>query len=191
MRQVTHIELREIMLCNTDLAIRYTAPINRTMQRYKINTFDRATMWLAQVGHESGGLVYKEEIASGAAYDTGEKAAALGNTPERDGDGEKFKGRGLIQLTGRANHEAYAARVNMTIEQVLAWIKTDMGAADVAGWFWSEFYNLNGVADFGRGSFESFEQITRFINGGLNGLPDRLAYWDRAKYVLKWMKNSS
>lgn len=189
MRQVTHIELREIMLCNTDLAIRYTTPINRTMQRYKINTFDRATMWLAQVGHESGGLVYKEEIASGADYDVGAKAAALGNTPARDGDGEKFKGRGLIQLTGTDNYLAYAKFVNMTLSQVTAWLKTDAGSADVAGWFWSEFYNLNGVADWGRGSIESFEQITKFINGGLNGWPDRLAYLDRAKAVLAWMKN--
>lgn len=188
MKEITHIELRAIMLCSPAIALRYTAPLNRTMQRYKINTFDRATMFLAQVGHESGGLVYKEEIASGQDYDVGEKAIALGNTPGDDGDGEKFKGHGLIQLTGRANHEEYAKFVGMNIEQVLSWLRTDAGAADVAGWFWSEKLNLNGVADMGRGSVESFETITELINGGLNGLADRKDYWERAKFALSWMQ---
>jgi putative chitinase len=131
---------------------------------------------LAQVGHESGDLRFSEEIASGAAY---EGRADLGNT--QPGDGPRFKGRGLIQLTGRANYTAFGRDRNrdfITPENYRL-IATDPNlAVDVAGWFWVK-HGLNAFADA-----DNVREITRRINGGFNGLDDRTARLARAKFFL-------
>ena len=85
--------------------------LNMYMAEYGINTKERIWMFLAQVGHESGELRYVEEIASGDAYDT---RTDLGNTPEKDGDGRLFKGRGLIQITGKANYLAISKELGIS-----------------------------------------------------------------------------
>ena len=90
-----------IMGCKLKLASQWLAPINKAMAKYEINTELRMAHFLAQIGHESGGLVYVRELASGKAY---EGRKDLGNT--QLGDGIKYKGRGLIQITGRANYKA-------------------------------------------------------------------------------------
>lgn len=148
-----------------------------TMARYHIDTALRAAHFLAQVGHESGQLRYREELASGDAYDT---RTDLGNTPERDGDGRRWKGRGLIQLTGAANYRAYAADKRrpdiLERPQLLA---TDPElCCDVAGWYWDR-HTLNTWADR-----DDVRTITRIINGGYNGLSDRMRLLARAKSVL-------
>ena len=76
------------------------------MAEFEINTPARQAAFIAQIGHESGQLLYVRELASGAAYDVGDLAVRLGNTPEDDGDGERLKGRGLIQITGHDNYLA-------------------------------------------------------------------------------------
>lgn len=143
---------------------------------YKINTPLRVAHFLAQVGHESYSLRYTEELASGQAY---EGRKDLGNIEK--GDGVRFKGRGLIQLTGRANYEKYAEYACIQLlkkpnEKLVA--TSPWYALDASLWFWSK-RNLNRYADN-----DDIRSITRRVNGGYNGLVDRQAYLDRAKFFL-------
>lgn len=156
---------------------RMLTDLNNAMHRYEINTPLRKAAFLAQLAHESGELRYLEELASGDAY---EGKANLGNVVA--GDGRRFKGRGFIQLTGRANYIAATNAltklgydVNLVANPELAADSTY--AALIAGWFWS-VRGLNQLADEGR-----FDSITRRINGGLNGKADRDKYYKRAKEV--------
>jgi putative chitinase len=139
-----------------------------------INTPLRQAHFLAQVGHESGQLRYTEEIASGAAY---EGRKDLGNT--QPGDGVRFKGRGLIQLTGRANYAAFAQACGQDVvaDPDLVAEKPRL-AVDAAVWFWGE-HGLNALADK-----DDVLGITKCINGGTNGLADREALLARAKWFL-------
>ena len=143
----------------------------------------RMAAFLAQIGHESGQLLYVRELGSNqylSKYDTGSLAKRLGNTPEADGDGQKYRGRGLIQVTGRANYEACSealfsdARLLNTPEL----LEIPVYAALSAGWFWHRA-GLNTLADQG-----DFLTITKRINGGTNGLADREALYERALKVL-------
>jgi putative chitinase len=155
---------------------RYFPALQETLRRYDIGSPLRQCHFLAQIGHESGELRYTEEIASGAAY---EGRADLGNT--EPGDGVRFKGRGLIQLTGRANYQAYGDAVGRDLCGDGRWTAVAEDPAlcvDVAGWFWSR-RGLNLLADE-----DNVHRITRRINGGLNGLEDRQAKLARAKFFL-------
>lgn len=153
----------------------YISHLNTGMAARAINTPLRVAHFLAQIGHESGHLRHNEELASGAAY---EGRADLGNV--FPGDGVKFKGRGLIQLTGRANYESYGAAIGRDLLADPTPVATDPAlAVDVACWFW-ERRGLNGLADRDR-----LEDITRRVNGGLNGLIDRRTILARAKVVLR------
>ena len=139
-----------------------------------IDTPLRQAHFLAHIGHESGHLRYNEELASGAAY---EGRANIGNT--QPGDGRRFKGRGLIQLTGRANYAAYGEAIGRDLLAAPTLVATDPAlAVDVACWFW-ETRGLNAAADA-----DDIERGTRRINGGLNGIADRRAILARAKRVL-------
>jgi len=134
----------------------------------------RQAHFIAQLAHESGGFVFAEEIASGAAY---EGRADLGNT--RPGDGRRFKGRGLIQLTGRANYTEYGKAIGRDLTAEPELVATDPAlAVDAACWFW-ETRRINPLADA-----DDVRAVTRRINGGLNGLADREAYLRRAKFFL-------
>ena len=143
------------------------------MAEAKINTPKRQAAFLAQLAHESVQLRYFEEIASGAAY---EGRRDLGNT--QPGDGRRYKGRGPIQLTGRANYRAagHALGINLEANPTRA-ADPDVGFR-VAAWYWSS-RNLNSYADSG-----NFSAITYRINGGYNGASERLAYYRRALGVL-------
>lgn len=141
----------------------------RAMREADITTQPRASAFLAQVLHESAGLRFFEEIASGAAY---EGRKDLGNTQR--GDGRRFKGRGPIQLTGRANYRAAGKALGLPLEE-----KPELAAQHgvgwrIAGWYWST-RGLNGIAD--GYSVDSFIALTKRINGGTNGLADRQRYW--------------
>lgn len=172
------------------LAIAPTAPADKvegyalTMtlwaEKFGITTKLRLAHFLAQCAHESGGFRYTRELASGAAYDTGSKAVALGNTPEKDGDGQKYKGRGLIQLTGRANYKAYQESGFCTgdILSNPALLEKNPGCVKSAMWFWWK-RGLNTLADK-----DNVITITKRINGGTNGLENRKKYLKRAKQIL-------
>ena len=132
------------------------------------------------MAHESGSLNYTKEIASGEAYDTGKKAINLGNTPEKDGDGQRYKGRGLIQLTGLSNYKAFQKWLNGAPDIIKNpnLLEQPHLATLVSCWFW-ESRNLNELADK-----DDFKSITKRINGGYNGLSDRLMFLTRAKAEL-------
>lgn len=152
----------------------YLPGLQAGMARRSINTALRQAHFLAQLGHESMSFRYAEEIASGAAY---EGRATLGNT--QPGDGMRFKGRGLIQLTGRANYTDYGRAIgrNLTEGNSPRLVATDPTlAVGAACWFWST-RNLNLLADT-----DNITAITRSVNGGLNGLEARRAYLRRAKF---------
>lgn len=172
---LTAAQLRRILPDATrDNIDRYLPALNAGMAAREIDTPLRAAHFLAQVGHESGSLRYAEEIASGAAY---EGRRDLGNT--EPGDGRRFKGRGLIQLTGRANYADYGAAIGRDLLADPTVVATDPAlAVDVACWFW-ETRALNALADA-----DDAERITRRINGGLNGYSDRLAILARARAAL-------
>lgn len=152
--------------------------ILRYAQEFDINTPLRWAHYLAQIAHESAELRYSEEIASGKAYDTGKLAIKLGNTPEADGDGQRFKGRGLIQLTGRANYEAYKKFCGFDVVKQPELLAKPVGAIRSSMWFWKS-KGLNELADR-----DEFTAITERINGGTNGIEDRRKYLARAKKVL-------
>lgn len=158
--------------------------LNATMGKYAIITRLRMAAFIAQIGHESGQLRYVRELGGDtylAKYDTGRLAQRLGNTPEADGDGQKYRGRGLIQVTGRANYEACSealfgdSRLLATPEL----LEQPVYAAMSAGWFWQRA-GLNSLADKG-----DFLAITKRINGGTNGLEDRKELYERALKVLQ------
>ena len=147
-------------------------------EEFDINTPLRWSHFLAQIAHESAELRYSEEIASGKAYDTGKLAVRLGNTPQADGDGQKYKGRGLIQITGRANYEAYKKCCGFDVVTKPQLLAQPVGAIRSAMWFWKS-KGLNELADR-----DEFTVITKRINGGTNGIEDRRKYLARAKRVL-------
>lgn len=153
----------------------------KTMPAFQIITPNRIAMFLAQVAHESGSLRYVKELASGAAYDTGKLAKSLGNTLQADGDGQKYKGRGLIQLTGHENYKLYSEYSGIHFLENPQLLELPEHASNVSGWFW-DTRKLNKLADLG--TTESFEKVTRVINGGVNGLADRLVRWSEAKAAL-------
>lgn len=156
-------------------------PLNRAMAEFGIDTKERQAAFLAQVAHESGSLRYVRELASGEAYDTGRLAQRLGNTPEDDNDGERYKGRGLIQITGTDNYRQCSAALYGESQHLLdhpELLELPDAACRSAAWFWQS-RGLNELADAG-----DFLKITRRINGGTNGLEDRQQFYERAKLVL-------
>lgn len=161
----------------------FVPALNAAMAHWSIDTPRRMAAFLAQVGHESGQLRYVKELGGDqylARYDTGNLALRLGNTPEADGDGQLYCGRGLIQITGRNNYRACSMAL-FEDERLLKrpqMLEEPQWAAESAAWFWHS-RGLNQLADRGE-----FNRITRHINGGLNGLEDRLRLWARAREVL-------
>lgn len=158
------------------------APVlNAAMGRFGIVTPARQAAFIAQVGHESGQLRYVRELGSDkylAKYDTGTLAARLGNTPAADGDGQKYRGRGLIQITGLDNYLRCGEALGLDLVNHPELLEQPQHAAASAAWYWQQ-KGLNTLADRG-----AFETITRRINGGLNGQDDRLELWERARKVL-------
>jgi putative chitinase len=170
-------ELQAIMPnCPAQRLFAYYPWLTAAMVEFAITTPLRAAAFLAQLAHESGELRYMEEIASGSAY---EGRHDLGNT--EPGDGVRYKGRGPIQLTGRANYRACGAALGLDLEGD-PWLAADPQVAfRIAGWYWST-HACNALAD--SGSEAAFRAITREINGGLNGLASRERYYALAKEAL-------
>jgi putative chitinase len=154
-------------------ADKYAPALDAAARRYGIDTPLRLAHWLSQVLHESAMLRYTVESASGWAY---ENRKDLGNTTP--GDGPRFRGRGFIQLTGRRNYADYSAHVgrDLTLEPQLV---ADLPyCADVAGWFWKA-KSLNAWADQ-----DNIRGVTLRVNGGYNGLDDRIRILANAKSAL-------
>jgi len=159
------------------MADRWWPHVDAAWREYGIDTPARQAAWLGQVGHESGGFVYTRELwGPTPAQQRYEGRADLGNT--QPGDGKRYMGRGLIQITGRANYRACGAALRVDLEASPELLQGDALAARSACWFWQR-KNLNALADAG-----DFETLTRRINGGLNGIEDRKERWDRARRVL-------
>jgi putative chitinase len=181
----------------------YTA-LSQALPDYDINTPQRVAAFLAQCGHESGGftaikenLNYKAEslvrvwpkyfpnmdVANQYAHNQ-EKIAnrayanRMGNGPEESGDGYRFCGRGLIQLTGRSNYQAFADSIETDINDLPEYLATFEGCVQSACWFW-EANNLNQYAD----NFD-LVTMTKKINGGTLGLDDRTARYKKALQIM-------
>lgn len=159
--------------------------IDAAMEAYEINTPGRQAAFLAQIGHESGGLHWLIEIwGPTIAQQHYEGRLDLGNT--EPGDGSKYRGHGLLQTTGRGNHARARDRLRAKFpdldvpdfEQEPKRLAEPQWAALSAADFWAD-HGLNDLADAG-----DFMRITRKINGGLNGYDQRLALFETAKEVL-------
>jgi putative chitinase len=169
--------------------------LNKYMQKYGINTPNRVLAFLAQIGHESASLKATEEYASGSAY---EGRADLGNV--NAGDGVKFKGRGLIQLTGRANYQKMSEKVGKDLvgnPQLVA--EPELATQVSAIWWsdrvrggltlnqWADKFDLTQPIDSIKNK-DVHENITRAINGGTNGISDRAARLSSGASILAEVK---
>ena len=172
--ELTREQLKKCYPFATDQNIdRFLKPINLTLAKFDINTPARVAAFLAQLGHESGSLKYVREIASGEAY---EGRKDLGNV--NPGDGKKYKGRGLIQITGRTNYDALSRALNYDFLLRPESLELPGPAAMSAGWFWKKT-GLNELAD--QNTDDSFKRMTKKINGGYNGLEDRVRHRSNCK----------
>lgn len=151
----------------------YASALNPAMTAGSITTPPRVAAFLAQILHESASFQFLRELASGTAY---EGRKDLGNT--QPGDGVRYKGRGFIQLTGRANFRSAGSDLGIDLENNPDLAEQPDIAAQLAVWFWNK-KNLNVKADVG-----DFIGITRAINGGTRGLQQRTRLYESAKQVL-------
>lgn len=181
---ITATELSAALTCPLGRAQKFVDAINQAMTKYEINTSLRMAHFIAQIGHESGRLVYVHEIASGHGYDT---RADLGNTKHEaiavaklhgQTAGQWFRGHGLIQVTGYDNHLACGAALGIDLINNPSLLEMPQYAALSAAWFWS-IHHLNVLADN-----DLLTQITKVINGGTNGLEDRRLILIDAKKAL-------
>ena len=174
---------------------------------YEIDTPQRIAAFVAQCAHESGNFrAIKENLNYRAPtlrklfskyFPTDDLAAAyanmpnkqeaianriyanrMGNGPEESGDGYRYCGRGLIQLTGKTNYSLFAESLEITVEEASEYLQTFEGAAQSACWFW-ESNNLNRFADVG-----DIKGLTKAINGGFIGLDDRIKHYNHALHVM-------
>lgn len=180
------------------------AALTELLPKYEINTVNRIAGFIAQCSHESAKFtVIKENLNYGAAglrstfrkyFPTDALAAQyqrqpekianlvyanrMGNGPESSGDGFRYCGRGLIQLTGHDNYAKFAESIDKTLEETSAYMSTFAGAAESACWFWHE-RKLNVDCDN-----DDIKTMTTKINGGTNGIEERTQNYSRAKQLL-------
>lgn len=154
----------------------WVEPLNKAMEEFDVSTSKRQAAFLAQVAHESAEFRYVRELADGSAY---EGRGDLGNT--EPGDGPKYRGRGLLQVTGRANYAACGDALGLPLMDEPELLEQYEYAARSAGWFWKT-HRLNEITD--AGDEPSFRKATKVINGGVNGYTERTMYWERAKAAL-------
>ena len=182
---------------------KYVEPLIKVFKTYEINTPLRQAHFLAQIGHESGGFNFTKENLNYSAdallkvfpkYFNADSAASharnpqmianrvyanrMGNGDVVSNDGFNYRGRGLIQLTGKTNYTAFGKAVGLDLAKVVPYLETPEGAAMSAGWFW-DTNKLNAKADA-----DNIQSVTKTINGGTNGMDDRMAILARAKAAL-------
>lgn len=203
--ELTKEQLKQLLPKNPYIDQWHNA-LSQLLPDYEINTPERAASFLAQCAHESGEFLFlKENLNYKAAslrkifpkyFPTDElanqyaskpnKAEAIanrvyanrmGNGDESSGDGFRYCGRGLIQLTGKDNYTFFAGSLGISVEEAAEYLQTFEGAAQSACWFW-ETNNLNALADKG-----DIVTITKRINGGTIGLEDRIKHYEHALHV--------
>lgn len=204
--ELTLDQLKRLLPDNPDVNHWHNA-LSQLLLDYEINTPQRIAAFIAQCAHESGGfMILKENLnykpttlrkvfpkyfptdALAQAYankPNKQEAIAnkvyanrMGNGPEESGDGYRYRGRGLIQLTGKQNYSWFAASLQISVEEASEYLQTFEGAAQSACWFW-ETNNLNAFADAG-----DIVGMTKCINGGTIGLEDRKKHYQHALHVL-------
>lgn len=178
---ITEQQLLQILPNARTVAGVFVPHLNAAAERWQFDRPKRFAAFIAQVGHESMHLRRTREIwGPTPAQDRYDVREDLGNTPERDGDGRRYMGRGLIQITRRANYMkcSLALYRDDRLVQTPELLEEPEAATASAGWFWWA-KGLNALADAGQ-----FTDITRRINGGLNGQQERLQIWQRARAVL-------
>jgi len=179
---MTPEQLKQIVpTCSDKLIDLYSPFIDSCMKEFEINTPLRQAAFIAQIAHETGAFKYLREIwgptPQQLKYENSVRLAnQLGNTQK--GDGFKFIGRGAIMITGRANYERYGKLLGVDLITHPELAESQVFAFRIAGLFWKT-KGLNEMADR-----KEFEQITRRVNGGLNGQAERLSYYEKAKKVL-------
>ena len=205
--QLTLEQLKQLLPKNPYVSYWHGA-LTQLFPDYEINTAPRMAAFIAQCAHESGGfMVLKENLnyrwqtlrklfpkyfpddaiaQKYASLPNKQEAIAnriyanrMGNGPEESGDGYRYCGRGLIQLTGRDNYAWFAASLGITPEEATEYLGTFEGAAQSACWFW-ETNKLNQWADKG-----DIVTLTKRINGGTIGLDDRIKHYEHALHVLE------
>lgn len=170
--------LQDIYSRNAHNCYKFVDFINETCERYQINTINRLTYFIAQIGYESDQLIYTQEIwGPTEAQKKYENNKSLGNT--MPGDGYKYRGRGLIQLTGRANYQRISDAMKINFIDNPELLEEPKFACLSAGWYW-DTHKLNELADQ-----TDFIKITKLINGGLNGLQGRENLLQQAVHFLK------
>jgi putative chitinase len=155
--------------------------LNRFLAEFDIATPVRIAAFFGQVMQESGEFRYVRELGSDAyldKYDTGVLAQRLGNTSADDNDGQKYRGHGLIQITGLANHRRCGKALGLDLVNRPELLEVPEYAVQSACWFWSD-RRLNGLADN-----DNFRGITKIINGGYSHQDIRVRYWQRARNAL-------
>ena len=207
MSRVTLELLREICpKTKATVLAKYVQPLNTVGEHFDLfENPKRMAAFLAQIAHESGAFNFTAEglnYSAAALSKTWPKrfptlaiaqqyarkpekiankvyANRMGNGTEASGDGFKFRGRGLIQLTGKDNYTRFAKSIGKTLDQTVAFLETAEGAVASAGWYW-DVNKLNVYADKG-----DFVGLTKRINGGTIGLADRKHHYDIALKALK------
>lgn len=185
---------------------KFVEPLTEVCAHYHISESpERLAAFLAQIAHESGGFNFVQENLNYGAkglmgtfkkyFPTEELAkqyerkpekianrvysSRMGNGDEASGDGWKFRGRGLIQLTGKSNYSRLAKDLGVDLDECVKFLETTEGAVTSAGWFWDN-NNLNAICDKG-----DFVLLTKRINGGTIGLADRKHHYEIALEALK------
>jgi len=171
---------RAVPRLRLSLAQQLRPHVERAVKEARLDTPERLAMFLAQVGHESGSFAFTKELwgptPQQARYEPpGTLAERLGNT--QPGDGKRYRGRGFIQVTGRANYGDAAVMLGLDLIDHPEMLELPEHAMSSAIWFWNSRDLNKYVPDVG--------EVTKRINGGYNGLDDRQARYDRALGVLR------
>lgn len=176
MTTITEQQLRAMLPLAGDRLTPHLPHIPDALAFGDITTPLRIAAFMAQLAHESGEYRYMEELADGSAY---ERRTDIGNV--QPGDGVRFKGRGPIQITGRANYQACGAFLGLPLLERPELLTRPEHGTMSAAWFWRRTKPwLNPAADRGW-----FKVTTRLVNGGYNGLDDRLRYYQRNLRLLR------
>jgi len=201
--ELTKEQLKQLLPKNPYINQWHNA-LSQLLPDYEINTAKRIAAFVAQCAHESGNFVfltenlnykaesllkvfpkYFKDMATAKAYEKKPEKIAnkiyadrMGNGNEASGDGWRYRGRGLIQLTGKTNYTWFAASLEISPEEAAEYTQTFEGAAQSACWFW-ETNKLNQFADSG-----DIVTMTKRINGGTIGLDDRIKHYEHALHVL-------